>query len=61
MASIEVGLSDAYDEACRMLGDQHVRAALMAKSFAEREAELLAERDDLLHRADHAPDPTNPT
>lgn len=49
---MRVDMSDAYREACMALGEAAVRERLL---LAELER-VAAERDDLLHRADHGPD-----
>ncbi len=51
-------LQDAYNEACTALGEEIVQRRLLAKQASAEVQRLTAERDDLLHRADRAPDPT---
>lgn len=52
-------ISDAYVEACQALGEEIVQRRLMAKQASAEIDRLTAERDDLLHRADHAPGSDN--
>lgn len=51
---MDVTIEDAYREACLALGEGVVRERLLTAEMQR----LAAERDDLIHRADHAPDPT---
>lgn len=55
-------LADAYAEATQALGEEIVQRRLLAKQanaavvdLTAQVERLTAERDDLLHRADHAP------
>ena len=50
----QVSIEDAYAEACQALGESIVLQRLQGKELVR----MAKERDDLLHMADHAPDPS---
>lgn len=43
---MEVSLEDAYEEACRALGEAHVRERLLTKALNESQARLAAYEAD---------------